>query len=669
MSSLKFREYEICAADLGAENYMPDIKNVEYIHAGYTLSDRVNPEAAENIGKGMIRTMLPYTLQDNYNRDRRMKKFNAAILENDKLRAIFLPELGGRLWSLYHKGLDRELLYVNPIFQPANLALRNAWFSGGVEWNIGMKGHNPLTCSPMYACRMEDAQGNPVLRMYEFERIREVVYSMDFLLPEGSDILYVKTTVENTAQEDKYMYWWSNIAVPETYDTRVIAPCEKALKTHYGEEGYVIDSVSIPYPDAETVDCTYSRNAPCSNDYFFWLEKEHKKWVTAVGKDGIGLLQFSTSELIGRKLFLWGQGQGGRNWSKWLAGETLPYVEIQAGLARTQYEHIIMKGNSVLSWVEGYTAAVCEPEKVHGEFSAAVNAVDAYVERIMLTEQKMFDMFVGLKQGHMEQYGSAWGYVANRLRERQKKLPISTGVIFPKEAVRQEEQIWIDFLETGTMQEKSLDEPAISFYTDTYLLELFEAQIERGETGAYMYLQYGIVLYANEKVEDAYRAFVRSNECKPNAWAYRNLSMIEMNEWNHPAEAVDYMEKAITLNTTYRGLMINCAQVMLKAGAYEKWLKVFRKLDDKLQADSRLQLYKAIALMETSQYEKAVEIIRPDFQLCDIKEGEVSLSHIWNKLYTEILKKETGIVDRQKLEALYEAVYPLPPHLDFRMGK
>ena len=41
-------------------------------------------------------------------------------------------------------------------------------------------------------------------------------------------------------------------------------------------------------------------------------------------KDGIGLLEFSTPELMGRKLFLWGQGQGGRNWNSWLAGAGIP---------------------------------------------------------------------------------------------------------------------------------------------------------------------------------------------------------------------------------------------------------------------------------------------------------------------------------------------------------
>ena len=669
MSKLEFRGYEMLSADLGAENYMPDIKNVDYIHAGYTLTPRVRQEDAESIGRGMIWTLLPYTLQDNYNRTRRPRTFQAAVLENDKLRAIFLPELGGRLWSLYHKVLDRELLYVNSVFQPANLALRNAWFSGGVEWNIGIKGHNPLTCSPVYACRMEDGEGNPVLRMYEYERIRGVVYSMDFLLPDDSDVLYVKTTVENTAEEDKYMYWWSNIAVPETRDTRVIAPCREALQTHYGENGYVIDAVDIPFPRGDGIDCTYPRNAECSRDYFFRLEKEQKKWVASVEKDGIGLLEFSTPELMGRKLFLWGQGQGGRNWNSWLAGEPRPYVEIQAGLARTQYEHIIMKAGSVLSWAEGYTAAVCDPDKVQGDYQTAVRTVEAYLNGIVPHQETMLGKFMNLKPGHSELYGSAWGYVENVLREKCDREPVSRTVKFPAEAAGKEEKVWLDFLRTGCMKEENLELPPISFHVGKDLLSLFKAQIAEGKANAYMYLQYGVALYANEMVDAAYEAFEKSRQLRPNAWACRNLSMIEKNVYGCLEKALAYMEEAIALNNTYRGLLVNCAQVMLEAGACDRWLQVFETLGNDLKEDGRLKLYKAVALIETGKYEEATKIVNPDFILCDIKEGEVSISRIWTRLYKELIRKEEGIRDEKELEALCGFRYPLPVHLDFRMDR
>ncbi len=100
---IKFEPYYMPAASMGEQNPMPDIKNVSYIHAGYEMTDKVCEEEKTYLGKGMIATMLPYKMQDGYNREKTKRAFNAAVLENDFLKAVFLPELGGRLWSLFDK--------------------------------------------------------------------------------------------------------------------------------------------------------------------------------------------------------------------------------------------------------------------------------------------------------------------------------------------------------------------------------------------------------------------------------------------------------------------------------------------------------------------------------------------------------------------------------------
>ena len=108
-------------------------------------SGRVTPIEANcriyrpaHLGEGMISTMLPYLQQDGYGRALYLKSYTAAILENENLKAVFLPELGGRLWSLYDKVAGRELLYKNETIHFGNLSLRNAWFCGGVEWNVSI---------------------------------------------------------------------------------------------------------------------------------------------------------------------------------------------------------------------------------------------------------------------------------------------------------------------------------------------------------------------------------------------------------------------------------------------------------------------------------------------------------------------------------------------------
>jgi Domain of unknown function (DUF5107) len=65
---------------------------------------------------------------------------HSVVFENSYLRAMVLLESGGRLWSLRDKVAGRELLYNNNRLQFGHLGLRNAWFPGGIEWNLGPRG-------------------------------------------------------------------------------------------------------------------------------------------------------------------------------------------------------------------------------------------------------------------------------------------------------------------------------------------------------------------------------------------------------------------------------------------------------------------------------------------------------------------------------------------------
>lgn len=73
------------------------------------------------------------------------------VLKNEFLRATFWPEDGGRLYSLFDKEHDAELLMSSPVYRPGNLAIRNAWLSGGIEWNLGSYAHHARTCDHIYA--------------------------------------------------------------------------------------------------------------------------------------------------------------------------------------------------------------------------------------------------------------------------------------------------------------------------------------------------------------------------------------------------------------------------------------------------------------------------------------------------------------------------------------
>lgn len=213
-SELYFSTKKMRIAPLGESSSLPDLSGESILQNNLEFCLGEEDEIYE--GYGRCRNAYPYRQYNAYTRKLTEGEVKTAVLENAYVKAVFLPEFGGRLWELWDKETGQNILYTNDVLRFSNLAVRNAWFSGGVEWNIGVIGHTPLTTEPLYTARLTDEGGNPVLRMYEYERIRKVVYQMDFWLEEGKN-LYCRMRIVNGSSEVIPMYWWSNMAVPE-YD-------------------------------------------------------------------------------------------------------------------------------------------------------------------------------------------------------------------------------------------------------------------------------------------------------------------------------------------------------------------------------------------------------------------------------------------------------------------
>ena len=219
-TSFEITKLSIPAAKMNGESSLPPFLGHQ---PGKRSGDFGTDEyAGLFIDYGLVPSAFPYREQDNYTRELYPTEEDVIILENEHLRAIFLPHYGAKLMSLVDKEKGRDLLFCNPVIRPCNLATRGAWTSGGVEWNCGIFGHHVHTCDTYFCAKTELEDGTPVLRCYEYERIRRAVVQMDFYLPEGSRMLYARMRVTNTTREVVPMYWWSNIAVPEDEGARVI---------------------------------------------------------------------------------------------------------------------------------------------------------------------------------------------------------------------------------------------------------------------------------------------------------------------------------------------------------------------------------------------------------------------------------------------------------------
>ena len=178
------------------------------------VSPGATPDMLERMAYGRLESPLPYPLQEDYDRSLHEVELPAYVLENGVLRVTVLPTLGGRVWSVHDDARGRELLFRNPVLYFANFGLTNAWFAGGIEWNLGSTGHTTLSCRPMHAALVA-GPGGDVLRLWEWERTRDLVLQVDLSLLPGSDRLYASTRVINPDPEEKPLYYWTNIAVPE----------------------------------------------------------------------------------------------------------------------------------------------------------------------------------------------------------------------------------------------------------------------------------------------------------------------------------------------------------------------------------------------------------------------------------------------------------------------
>ncbi|MBQ8685373.1 MAG: DUF5107 domain-containing protein [Clostridia bacterium] len=662
---VKVEYMEIMAADMGKPNPLPDIKNVQYIHAGFEVTKNVSDAEKKYLGKGMINTVLPYMVQDGYTRDKRLAKIKTVVLENEYLKAVFLPEYGARLWQLYDKKNGRDILYTNTVIQPCNFAILNAWLSGGVEFNVGIKGHTPLTCSSLFCEKIDEE----TVKFFEFERIRKVSYSITAYLPKGSDTLYIRPRIENTSNEEKYMYWWSNIAFPETEKTRVIVPANTAIHCSYQEDHYVVDKTTVPVSNG--IDVSYSMNLGASADYFYRIADEDRKWIVGVDPDGTGLLHYSNERLRTRKLFLWGNRTGGRHWNEFLSEEGQAYIEIQAGLATTQLEHLPMPPKAVWEWTEGYTAIDGTNENYYGAWERAIAEVEKTLDEKIaggsVAPERLMD--IPMKNaGELVHTASGWGALENKMRAAQRQESISNYNVYPQ--VEDEQTAAFEqLLEKGYLPCPAVEKEPISYVVDEFWKEKLQesAKSERGRHW-YTYLQLGVVEYALGDLEAAKVAWEQSAALTPNVWAWRNLAALYRNEWKDNEKALFYQEKVYARKEAFESLSLvkEYAAWLTSMGLDRKWIEAYAKLDKEMQANGRLRVYLAMALLHVGKAEEAAKIITPDFVLNDVKEGELALSKLWKDIYTDIVAKQTGLTGKA-LDAEVEKLYPLPYSLDFRM--
>lgn len=645
---------------------------------------------------GVRNRILPYKVQDRYSRKRLPLKMKTIVMENAYLKAVFWPENGGKLYSLYDKVNQRNLLMTNPVYQPGNLAIRNAWHSGGIEFNCGNYGHCYFTCDNLFAAILKDEEGNEFLRMYEFERAKSIVYQMDFHLPEESLVLYAHVKVVNPFDKDTTAYWWTNIAIPEDGNTRVLSSTDKVLVL--GEQmSYEQLPHLSPFGDA---DLSYPHNATRGYDHFYQTPEDAlTAWEAGADDKGNVFFDRSTAPLLYHKMFCWGNHSAAQHWQDYLSDPGQGnYIEIQAGFARSQLHDKLLPANGVMEWTQCYGGAFLDRDAIHQEDLGAASAyMEAQIEALiseetLLARNEAYKVLATkpVEEKDLVHLGSGWGALESLRMEKENDDRFPESMCFPRATIGPEQYPWYALLKEGALPVESPEVIPSSYMVSPKWRPLLGESLNKGGESWYSQFHYGVMLreamdeehIASKAVKwpeyEAYakkakEAFLRSAELTPSVWAYRCLFFLEQEEGND-ALAEFYYDKAFALSAAKNDFAFAAEYMgyLNRKGNYEKAWAIYESMPEWIQKTDRMMLCAANTAIKLRKLEIMPTVFEREY--ADIKEGETSLTDIWFEYCALKMARERGIEGEPSpddLEALIDEAWdtcPPPAAIDFRMS-
>ena len=659
-----------CPGAFGGENPQPLFRQKDL-----TVSGGPNfPEDKKiSFGRETGFRVLPYTMQDRYKRELVDMEFPSVVMENAFLKAEFVPALGGRLWSLFDKRQNRDIIYRNPVFRPANLAIRNAWFSGGIEWNIGRLGHSVHTCSPVFAGLVESS-GLTILRLWEFERQTGLFWRIEFSLPDNSDSLFVYSRIENMGDTVKPLYWWVNVAIPQDASVRVFSAGDEVIYIVPGTGKIkTMDYGRLPHLQVlEGKDASYPVLSNYSNEYFFQNDLCTIPWEAAVYGDGYAYGEMSTQPLTYRKMFCWGNGDGGRRWQDFLSLPGQEYLEVQAGLAPTQLHTADIAARETVDWVQAFTAFRTEPKKAHqSDYRSASAHVGKHLKKCIDPAMLQVALEQGRERADMSakvlSMGSGWGALQSRLRNGSTPV----GLSFPGESIGKDEAPWAELLQTSILPLRSPEAGPESFVVDDAWEALLEASPVRNDDWLTPY-HLGVIAFENGDDEKALACWRESLGRFETPWAYRNLAQAALRAGD-TGGALDHYRKALAFG--------GCLDISFAEEYIPLLFATGNENEAKAELETCINRTGSLEVLPGSLLETAARLALNDeddtlldkifsIEQAHLREGNTTMVEIWIEREIRRLKGK-GVpqaeAEKRVMENMANGSLVPPREIDFRM--
>ncbi len=288
--------------------------------------------------------IFPYTMQDAFTTEIVDQTYQALYLENEYLKVMVLPAIGGRVHSVFDKSRGEEMFHLLDVIRPARIALRGAWIPGGIEWNPGPQAHTVIAYSPVNAALQQHEDGSASVVITNTLKDSRLRWQARVTLHPGRSYLDQNIRIDNPTDGIHPYYFWNNTCFPNYAGTRFICPTD-VMTDHHGR-------TFTPWPIHNGVDMTrlenYGEQTPffaykCTFDFFgaYNTVSDH------------GIVQTADHRVLpGKKYWTWGKADYGQQRMAIMGHEDVEYVEVQSGPLATQSDYEPLAPQSTVQWRE-----------------------------------------------------------------------------------------------------------------------------------------------------------------------------------------------------------------------------------------------------------------------------------------------------------------------------
>jgi tetratricopeptide (TPR) repeat protein len=270
--------------------------------------------------------IYPYFRYDGFTSTPQQKEWKVVEMENDYLKIMVLPEIGGKIWSAIEKKTNREFLYYNHVVKFRDVAMRGPWTSGGIEANYGIIGHTPNCATPVDYITMSKDDGSVSCIIGVLDLLTQTKWRLEINLPADKAFLTTRSIWFNVSMLEQPYYSWMNTGIKAKGNLEFIYPGNHYLG-HEGEYGdWPVNKKNgkkISFYNQNDFGGYKSYHVFGSyTDFFggYWHD------------DDYGMARYSShDDKAGKKVWIWGLSEQGMIWEKLLTDNDGQYVEVQSG--------------------------------------------------------------------------------------------------------------------------------------------------------------------------------------------------------------------------------------------------------------------------------------------------------------------------------------------------